>query len=1032
MKTAIVQFSDLHITSADDYIVKNAVKVARSFKAIINTCSKVIVVVTGDVIDKGKVENYANAKQFFDSIKNELLKEATLQSFDYVFVPGNHDLDFSKESKLRPLVIKEVQDKDIIEQEEYINTCLAPQERFWEFVSEMENEERKPCVAYSKSINIDKDCNIVFHCYNTAFLSTISEKPQELLLPENFFQKHEILDDNCKDIVVSIFHHKTGWLSTRTPHNNQRAFCEQIEHSSQILMCGHEHQSKYSVLSDLENVDKVLYLESNSMQQGEKQSFCVHVLETEGEIVLSPSEIIVNNDGTFDQIDYPEQKIISKKHALSFTTGFSDYLSSLDAPIKHPNCELLTLDDVYVFPDLEPLSSLDNDKMFSYIDSENLMGLISSGQIVFLEGESQCGKTALLKKMIRQSYQKGVYPILISGSDVKILKMGGILRDAFKKQYVSNGMDYTGYLQLEREKRSVFIDNIDKSVLNQESVFEVLKTILTNYDHIIVTTNTDNSVIGLLQKSRVDDVVKRYLIHPLGHVKRNRLIEKWILLGTDRHSINTNEVINMATSVFNKLSEMLGKQLLPSNPIFLLILLQEMNIDLKQYDIAPTSYANLYHSLLIAALNKQSVPQNNFNGIIQFLSELAFRMYKCKKKYIKYDYDVAEEIGYSQFYDSYLEKRNMPYTKDQLLEIFVGSRLLIEQEPKTYSFTYKYIYFYLVANSIATMKEKERNEEIKTLCEKLYREENGNILVFLAYLDQDLSLIDEIKFASWLPFEKMQPITFEQNDSIYKRLESLVKKVSDEVLRTDVNQKSERGRLLEAQDKREMIDNRKGDESQMFTEEDYEKDKNLQDMNNMLKAIQIIGQIIKNQRDVLLKEQIVDLLTDAYLATFRSLSFFTEMLEQGKNEIVDDFITKDKEYTDINKQELVEKVNVLFQMMLLRICLSSFSVLCSSVGTSGINDLYDKVAKEKVITPAADIVTFTIKSYYGTLNERELEDIVKKYKNNPVVLNIIRARVRSYVYTHNLAFDKIQRIGSVSGMRLLNSPITGMIKRKKK
>ena len=1031
MKVAIVQFSDLHITSADDYIVKNAATVARSFKAIVNTCSKVIIVVTGDIIDKGKVENFAFAKQFFDSIKTELYKEATLQSFDFVFVPGNHDLDFSNESQLRPLVLKEIQNKDVIEQEEYVNTCLAPQKQFWKFVSEMENEERKPCVAYTKFISLDKDCKIIFHCYNTAFLSTVNEKPQELLLPENFFQKHEILDDNCKEIVISLFHHKTGWLSTRTPHNNQHAFCEHIERSSQILMCGHEHQSKYTISSDLENVDKVIYLESNSMQQGSKQSFCVHVIDTEYELVLAPSEIIINADGTFDQIDYPEQKIISKKHALSFSDDFSNYLSRLDAPIKHPNCELLTLDDVYVFPDLEPLSSLDNDKMYSYIDSESLVETISSGQIVFLEGDNQCGKTALLKKMIRQSYQKGVYPILISGSDVKIVKMGGILRDAFKKQYASKGMDYTGYLQFERKKRSVFIDNIDKSKLNQEGVFEVLKALLLNYDYVVVTTNTDNSVLGLLQKSRQDDVVKRYLIHALGHVKRNRLIEKWILLGTDRHSINTNEVINMATSIFNKLSEMLGKQLLPSNPIFLLILLQEMNIDMKQYDIAPTSYANLYHSLLIAALNKHNVPQNNFNGIIQFLSELAYMMYKCKKKYIKYDYNVDGEIGYSQFYDSYLEKRNMPYSKDQLLEILIGSRLLIEQELKTYSFTYKYIYFYLVANSIATMNEKKvHDEEIKTLCEKLYREENGNILVFLAYLDKDLSLIDEIKFASWLPFENMQPITFEQNDSIYKRLESLVKSVSDEVLRTDVDQKKERNRLLEAQDKREMVDNRKGDESRKFTEEDYEKDKNLQDMNIMLKAIQIIGQIIKNQRDVLLKKEIVELLTDAYLATFRSLSFFTEMLEQGKDEIVEDFITNDKEYTDINKKELVEKVNVLFQMMLLRICLSSFSVLCSSVGTSGINDLYDKVAKEKVNTPAADIVTFTIKSYYGNLNEKELEEVVKKYKNNPVVLNIIRARVRSYVYTHNLGFEKIQRIGSISGMRLLNTPAKGMLKGK--
>lgn len=282
-----------------------------------------------------------------------------------------------------------------------------------------------------------------------------------------------------------------------------------------------------------------------------------------------------------------------------------------------------------------------------------------------------------------------------------------------------------------------------------------------------------------------------------------------------------------------------------------------------------------------------------------------------------------------------------------------------------------------------------------------------------------------------LPFEKKQPITLDRNDDIYNQLETLVKSVSQEVLRTDVDQKKERKRLLEARDKQEMNESRNGHASQVLKDEDFEKDETLQELNNMMKATHIIGQIIKNQRDLLLKDQIVDLLTDAYLATFRSLSFFTELLKQGQDEIVDDFITKDDSISDTGKHELEEKVNMLFQLMLLRICLSFFTNLSLSVGTSGINDLYDVVAKEKIKSPAADVITFTIKSYFGNFSENELDDIVKKYNKNIVVLNIIRARVRSYVYTHNLLYDKIQSIGAISGMQLLNSPARGMLKGKK-
>ena len=69
MRIGIIQMSDLHITSADDFIVKNAAAVARSCKSIVNTCNKVVVVVSGDIIDRGKVANYSVAEKFFNDFR---------------------------------------------------------------------------------------------------------------------------------------------------------------------------------------------------------------------------------------------------------------------------------------------------------------------------------------------------------------------------------------------------------------------------------------------------------------------------------------------------------------------------------------------------------------------------------------------------------------------------------------------------------------------------------------------------------------------------------------------------------------------------------------------------------------------------------------------------------------------------------------------------------------------------------------------------------------------------------------------------
>ena len=55
--------SDLHITSDKDYIISNARKLARSVSPVLNTCQKVALVITGDIIDKGNVIMYQQAKR---------------------------------------------------------------------------------------------------------------------------------------------------------------------------------------------------------------------------------------------------------------------------------------------------------------------------------------------------------------------------------------------------------------------------------------------------------------------------------------------------------------------------------------------------------------------------------------------------------------------------------------------------------------------------------------------------------------------------------------------------------------------------------------------------------------------------------------------------------------------------------------------------------------------------------------------------------------------------------------------------------
>ena len=91
-------------------------------------------------------------------------------------------------------------------------------------------------------------------------------------------------------------------------------------------------------------------------------------------------------------------------------------------------------------------------------------------------------------------------------------------------------------------------------------------------------------------------------------------------------------------------------------------------------------------------------------------------------------------------------------------------------------------------------------------------------------------------------------------------------------------------------------------------------------------------------------------------------------------------------------------------------------------------EIYDKVA-DNIGSPAAAIISFTIKTYYGTMKATELKALVNKYKNNPVVMRLINARVRNYVYNHELPYNRLSELGSITGMQLVDSTSVALAKK---
>ena len=1009
MKLAIIHLSDIHIESEDDFIFQHIDKFYRSCKHLINECSKLIIVITGDIAFHGKKEEYDIAYKWLHRCEEAWRKEATyLNSIEYVVVPGNHDCDFSQEDSIRELIISQVIKQDKLEDDNFAKHCLKVQSSFWEFYSKLRNEEIIPQIAWVHNIRLKLDFSIKFNCYNSAFLSQKQEAPGKLIIPENYFIKS---DDVNQNLVISLFHHNTGWLTPNTPHNNKKIFEQHLYSTSNIVMCGHEHSNMHVTISNVHEFEELIYLENAAFQHNGLSEFGLFLLDSEANVIMPYTYSF--QQGTYKENKGLDRPICKRQSGIILSSDWERSLDNINVPLTHIHKEHLALSDIFVFPDLEPFVGPEI-KNIQYIDSSTLLDKSQSGQIVVLEGDNQSGKSSLMQMLFAAWYKKGIYPVMLYGKQIKTTSILKLFKEVYEEQYQCNEYTYDLYMQLDRNKRILLIDDFDECLINSKGKFELLKKSLLNFDRIVVTIGQQTALESLLFCVNGTDNLKHYRILSLGYQKRNDLIEKWLSIGQDEFVADKDIMFNQIKKTYDQISTLLGQQLIPSYPVFILSLLQGLNQSLGQFDVSKTSYSYCYNSLIIASLLKTGTDKDKINGVLKFLCEFAYYFYNSMCKDQSFD-----EKDFDKFHETYKTEYNVPYNAGKLRAILCNADLIRIVEEGCYTFAYKYVYYFLVAQKISQLiNDGKENDIVQKLCDNLHKEQEANILIFLVYHNGIEKQMEDLLFASMLPFENYYPVTLNTDDSLFNRLNNIIDDIKSKIMLQNIDPKQNRNVTLRNSDKihREL------NQVHQPSEEDFEENQSLRDINNTIKIIKILGQIVKNQMETLRKEQILKLLEESYNVCFRSIAFLGEMIESSKDEFIEALLEKHKGKINIEEREIKIKVQKILYLLLYQFCLKSFANLAFSVGTSDSPETYDDIAK-KIGTPAAKIISFTIKTYYNKMRLKDLKEIVNEYRNNPVIMEIIKSRVLNYVYNNYVDFKDRQKIGQICDLKIVNNGI---------
>jgi predicted MPP superfamily phosphohydrolase len=995
MKIGILHLSDLHIQ--DETLIDRVETLVKSVEYDVKQISHLYIILSGDIANFGRKNEFDIAKIFVSNLTEKLKEKWTMLNVSIVSVPGNHDCCFDNEKKTRKSILNDCK-TDIVDEEDYFIDAMAVQSNFWDFTNEITDLKERNKVSYKYEFRPHLDFKVSFHCYNTSWLTEINEKQGSLTVPENKF-----IENENGEYIISVFHHPIDWLSASTKRNNKQRFEEHLIKSSNLVIYGHEHD-KGNPKAILQRNNNVVFCGGKAFDKNElnETGFSLY------EIDLTDKSINIktfNFDGNKYSVETEDRhQIIEKvKREFILKQEFETKITNLSIPLKHSKKPKLVLSDVFVYPDLEPLLEDDNN-VVQYPNSYDLIDKVKNEEKgnVLIEGAGQSGKTALLYVLYKRYYEMGLTPIYFRGKYCNETDVKRLVKKALKKQYNNENVDL--FFQL--DKKVLLLDNFHKSNLNSKYKKRLVESFNNNFELIVVTSDDTFSSKNVTEEATSFKEYLKYKLLPLGHEKRSELIEQWLLIGENKLTVQEEDILNNVKLRFNEINSLIGNRLMPSYPIFILTLLQSLDENLQNF--SQTSYANIYLVLIKAGLIKEGIKDSVLTSLLNILKELAFYMYDKKKSpFNREDFDnfISEYSG------KYFRHKSL--TNDKILSVLCNSNIL-KFDDEYYTFSYKYIYYFLIAQKISTDIESYQ-ELIYDLCNNIHLEINANILIFLSHHSKAQILIDNIVFTSEIPFEKASPLTLNKDDEFVKFITEFTNEIKDEIIE-DRNPKEEVKKELKEKDAIERNNSNDEDsEEGIVPAEDIE-------MNQAFRTVKIIGQIVKNQSGDFEKEKLIKLVEAAYNTIFRFLGFYSGMLEKDKELLIETIVEDIKKKGEKKKSrhgnldvKLIEKtVRNILQFISWRICVDSMTNLMFAVGTKGQNELFDRV-NSNIDSPASKIVTFAIKTFYDKIDTKELEKLFDDVKDNYLAQSILKEYIKKYLYTNIVERSKRDRIIQIAG-----------------
>ena len=664
---------------------------------------------------------------------------------------------------------------------------------------------------------------------------------------------------------------------------------------------------------------------------------------------------------------------------------------------SHPDREILTLDDIFVWPKFEKSKDLDTSE---YVSEESIFKDIDTSGKLWIIGEDSSGKTVLANRIFCKLREKGLIPVIFSHP------YQGLFSNQLQKKISEQYVDLTDHNRY-RDKIVPIMDDFHQ--YNNQSE---LLTELKNYPkHILLTDKIFSFNFRDKNLRNIEGNYCRYEIVEFYASKRDELIRKWLAIGNPEGNTSDNyKSVDKQTAVINStLGKVFSKSIVPSYPCFILTIISETRREPLDPNI--TSQGHCYQALIYQHFRKRSLGDEDIDSYLNFLNSLAYFFYKGNIK------EISEQELKDFIEKDYKKQYNLYPKVDIFISKLETMGILAKNSLGEYSFHYKYFYYYFIAKYIAD-NLKDNLKEVESIFAHLHKDENAYIAIFMCHHSKDERILEYVWLNANLLFEKYKPATLTPDEVSFvdKRISGVVEAVLFSTNKPELTRRDN----LEGKDERE-----RNSTNQLETDEET-SDVFLKELRRCIKTAEVMGHIIRNRWGSLEKNLIKSIFRDAMNIHLRLLSSFFTSLREDKEQLLEERLAdkiqeqSQKRKHDLPRDEAMKFAKQILARLVFAIVFWIMEKIVFSLGTERLSNIVKEVCDE-INTPASLLVKRGI--LMRCRKELLVKEIDKESKDfSRTAIKIRNFMIAHHCYFHDIEYKDKQKIKDKFGIPIIHNP----------